>query len=249
MTLKSGIASSILSLVLLPFAAFAQSQEEGVITFSSEDGVVEIVSETQRGAVVEVSCKVGPRVALTFDDGPRRGHTSEVLDILWSKGAVATFFVLGQQVSANPTLVHRILEEGHEIGLHSHSHPDMSKLTLLAQELETTRAWNALLDIVPDYSPVFWRAPYGSLSGVDMAFPKSLGMTHMGWSVDSFDWKNPSSELFLENILPRVRDGSVILMHEHTPATRQNLAVLIDHLAEMGASFRTVSTLKDPVCI
>lgn len=248
MILKSGLAASMLFIALSPFAAHAQSQEEAVVTFSSEDGVVEIVSETPSGAVLDVACKVGPRVALTFDDGPRRGYTSEVLDILWSKGALGTFFVLGQQVSANPSLVHRILEEGHEIGLHSHSHPDMSKLTVLAQELETTRAWNALLTAAPDYAPVFWRAPYGSLSGVDMAFPKSLGMTHMGWSVDSFDWKNPSSELFLDNVLPRVRDGSVILMHDHTQSTRQNLAVLIDHLTEMGASFRTLSGLKDPLC-
>ena len=67
-------------------------------------------------------------VALTFDDGPIKGKTGPILDLLQETNVPATFFVLGENVERDPEMLHRMVREGHEIGNHTYTHPDLTKL-------------------------------------------------------------------------------------------------------------------------
>jgi peptidoglycan/xylan/chitin deacetylase (PgdA/CDA1 family) len=86
------------------------------------------------------SCHVdGPYIAMTFDDGPSPGNTPRLLDILKQRNIKATFFMIGPNVVAHPEIAQRVLAEGHEIGNHSWTHPQLSKLSAQRVTEEITK--------------------------------------------------------------------------------------------------------------
>jgi peptidoglycan-N-acetylglucosamine deacetylase len=99
-------------------------------------------------------------VRLTFDDGPNRTATPEILETLAAHGVTATFFVVGQMAAANPALVRREGREGHIIGNHSWDHPDLTQLdrAQVESELQDT---NDVIEQVTGTTPTRWRPPYG----------------------------------------------------------------------------------------
>lgn len=193
-------------------------------------------------------CTPSPRIALTFDDGPFPGSTENILATLRHRGVPATFFLVGQRVKSAPALVGSILEDGHEVAVHSHTHADLSRLGVDAQAREIQRAWDTLHQVAPHAHVAWWRAPYGALKGVDMGYPKSLGMEHMGWSIDTLDWQAPDAPTWMDRVLSQARDGSVVLMHDHAAVSRRHLGELIDELWARGFVFRTLSGLSVPAC-
>lgn len=213
----------------------------------------ELLQDTIQEAIINaledtLSCTHMPRIALTFDDGPLPGFTDEILGILAERGVPATFFLIGRQVRAHPHLVQRIVEEGHEIAVHSDTHADLSRLSSEGQQREIQRGWEALTQVAPSAPVIHWRAPYGALEGVGMHYPRSLGLEHAGWSIDTLDWQRPELELWRDRILGRARDGSIVLMHDHALVSRKGLGAVIESLWEMGFVFRTVSGLTGSSC-
>lgn len=158
------------------------------------------------------------RIALTFDDGPIQGVTNQVLDILKENNVKATFFVVGQNVAANPGLVQRAVAEGHLLGNHTYTHPwvggngvyqpGATADSIKAEVVNANTAINNAL-LPREYVPRFFRAPQGKYWGptdenkdwLDNA-TKPLGFvvppppplppfgagTSVGWDVDSGDW-------------------------------------------------------------
>lgn len=124
--------------------------------------------------------------ALTFDDGPSR-LTPRLLDMLRDYGIPATFFLLGSQAQRHPDVVRRILAEGHEVGNHSWSHPNLRTLAPERQE-EEIRATDALLRAL-GATPAFLRPPYGAYDASTRNIAETLGLGIMLWSLDSHDWK------------------------------------------------------------
>lgn len=124
--------------------------------------------------------------ALTFDDGPGP-FTAHLLDSLQAEGVHATFFVLGQQVRRHPELVQRMLAEGHEVGSHSYSHPNMRKLAPEAQFEQLDKTNQLLREIGGD--PKYFRPPYGKFDKAIAAMADTMGMSIVLWSADSMDWK------------------------------------------------------------
>lgn len=200
-------------------------------------------------AVEEVlACTHLPRIALTFDDGPLPGATEEILEVLAERGVPATFFVVGRQARAHPHLVRAIVDQGHEVAVHSHTHADLSRLDTDGQAREIRLGWEALAHAAPHAPIAHWRAPYGALAGVDLHYPKSLGLSHVGWTIDTLDWQRPSKEVWLDRIVSRARDGAVVLMHDHALVSRQGLGQAIEALWEIGFVFRTLTGLDAPAC-
>ena len=193
------------------------------------------------------ACAMGPRIALTFDDGPMPGKTDTILAILEKHGAQATFFLVGRNIQAYPGYVRRILEGGHEIALHSHTHRELTKLGRDAQTMEIDRSLQAL-QTVTEYQPQWWRAPYGSVGGPAAARARARGMQHMGWTADTLDWQNPSSDSWEARIYNRARDGAVVLMHDQSRTTRDTLDEALAELIARGYRLRTVSTLAHDGC-
>ena len=161
----------------------------------------------------KISGEPQPRklVALTFDDGPHAIYTAQLLDGLKERSVPATFFFIGQRAEQNQVLVRRAYEEGHEVGCHTWSHPDLTKLSdeKIKSQIEQCRdLFDGILGEQPAY---LVRPPYGN---ADRRVRTAVDQVMLTWSVDPLDWKLKDEEQVCENILSGVRDGSIILCHD-----------------------------------
>jgi peptidoglycan/xylan/chitin deacetylase (PgdA/CDA1 family) len=175
---------------------------------------------------------------LTFDDGPNR-YTKQILNILKEKRAKATFFVIGSQLEKNKELIHRILDEGHYVGLHSMSH-DPKKLydgtpDHLIQEMKQAKD---ILYGITGFETHLIRVPYGSMPYLNQPYRDALVRSHFkmwDWTVDPSDWesnRNPSA--IVQKIMRQTNERvEVILLHDKQ-ATVKILPQVIDYLHAKG---------------
>lgn len=185
----------------------------------------------------------GPYIAMTFDDGPSPETTPRLLDILKQRNIKATFFMIGQNAQANPTIVQRILKEGHEIGNHSWTHPQLSKLSDDRVTEEITKTQTAIKNAC-GYTPVLLRPPYGAITARQKDWiEKQFGLSVIIWSVDPFDWKRPGASVIEQRILAGARPGAIILSHDIHKQTVDAMPATLDALAAKGFKFVTVSQL------
>jgi peptidoglycan-N-acetylglucosamine deacetylase len=185
----------------------------------------------------------GPYIAMTFDDGPSPATTPQLLDILKQRNIKATFFMIGQNAQANPNIVKRILAEGHEIGNHSWTHPQLSKLSDERVTEEITKTQDAIKNAC-GYTPVLLRPPYGAITARQKEWiEKHFGLSVIIWSVDPFDWKRPGSSVIEQRILAGARPGAIVLSHDIHKQTVEAMPATLDALAAKGFKFVTVSQL------
>ncbi|MGB9680349.1 MAG: polysaccharide deacetylase family protein [Thermoanaerobacteraceae bacterium] len=184
----------------------------------------------------------GKVVALTFDDGPSYEYTQKYVDILKSLDIKATFFVIGKNAEKYPKLLKYISENGNEIGLHSYSHFNMTKLKPEQIVDELYKNQKIVVDATSE-KPTLFRPPYGAYNKTLLEISDALGLNVVLWNVDPDDWQSPGVQSVVNRVLNHVKDGSVILMHEGKPNTLAALPQLIIKLKEKGYSFVTVSEL------
>lgn len=188
------------------------------------------------------------KVALTFDDGPDPRFTNQVLDVLAQYNVPATFFVMGARVEAYPSIISRIVEEGHVIGNHTYWHPNLveEELSVLDREVQMSEE---AIEQFTGYRPSLFRAPYGFLDNERVERLQDLGLTVIGWSVDSLDWQEDPPEQIAYNVVTNTQQGSIILMHdgaewdEDRTNTIEALHQIIPRLKEQGLEFVTVPDL------
>src|ERR1700749_1324297 len=151
-----------------------------------------------------------PYIALTFDDGPSAENTPRLLEMLKQRNIKATFCLIGQNAAANPDLVRRILAEGHEIGNHSWTHPQLSKLSDQKVTAEITQTQDAIKN-ASGFTPTLLRPPYGAITPRQREWIESrFGLNIILWSVDPLDWKRPGASVITQRILSQVRPGAII---------------------------------------
>ncbi len=185
----------------------------------------------------------GPYIAMTFDDGPSPETTPRLLDILKQRNIKATFFMIGQNAERNPEIVKRILADGHEIGNHSWTHPQLAKLPDERVTEEITKTQNAITN-ASGYTPKLLRPPYGSITGRQKEWIENqFGLSVILWSVDPFDWKRPGASVIQQRILAGARPGAIILSHDIHKQTVDSMPATLDALAAKGYKFVTVSQL------
>ena len=184
----------------------------------------------------------GKYVALTFDDGPHPDVTPHVLDTLKQHEARATFFMLGNQVEYYPKIVEQVAKNGHEIGSHSNSHPDLTRLSVQAiqQELNET---NEKIEQTVGMKPKLFRPPYGAFDEDVIYSATDYDHSMILWSVDSLDWKNRNTSSVQNTILNNITPGAIVLMHDIHPSTAEALPQILDTLTNEGYEFVTVSEL------
>ena len=195
-------------------------------------------------------CTPSPTVALTFDDGPSGPSTAQVLDILKKHGVKATFFVIGRNLKANPELARRIVDEGHELGNHSYSHPWMFRM-LFSRIREDIELCQDEIEKVAGYRPRYFRQPIGINNPSVMKILGQMGMVMVGWQVRAYDAVPKPKEKIAGRILRGVRPGGIILLHDgcdgktnpDRSATVAALEEIIPELKKRGYDFRTVSGL------
>jgi cellulose synthase/poly-beta-1,6-N-acetylglucosamine synthase-like glycosyltransferase/peptidoglycan/xylan/chitin deacetylase (PgdA/CDA1 family) len=199
-------------------------------------------------------------VSLTFDDGPDVDFTSQILDILRDKHVYATFFLVGSRAEREPELVRRIVAEGHELGNHSFSHPDLGLIETRAADLEI-RATNLLFGAITDRSTLLFRPPFRSddaPTGLeDLAAVESGERNRMvvvGSTVDPRDWERPGRDKIVEAALTQVGlgKGGVVLLHDGGGDRSQTVSALpdiIEGLKVAGYRFAQVHELMGAASI
>lgn len=179
-------------------------------------------------------------VALTFDDGPHRVYTAQLLDGLKERGVSATFFMLGQCAQENQELVLRAWEEGHEIACHTWSHPDLNKLSPGEIAGQISRCTDLFDSILGEGNEYLVRPPYGN---ANRSVRASVEQVLIFWSVDTLDWKLKDEELVYQKIVSEVHDGAIILCHDIHSTTIPAALRAVDALREQGYEFVTDSEL------
>ena len=192
------------------------------------------------------------RVALTFDDGPDGRWTATILDTLKQRGAPATFFVIGQNVEAHIPLLRRMWAEGHEIGNHTFTHPNLFFTNTLQTKLQLD-ATERLLEAILGRRTAFFRPPYfGDAEPttndelIPVATASDRGYLTVGVHLDSEDWRSPGVQVIIDTTLAQRHRGHVILLHDGGGDRSQTVAALgplIDSLRAHGDTLVTVSQL------
>ena len=190
----------------------------------------------------DVDCAVESCVALTFDDGPSGSLTPRLLDILSADGAVATFYVTGGQVSANPSIVARQVREGHQVGNHTWSHPSLPNLGPAGVRDELART-NQAIAAATGSAPTTLRPPYGATDETVRAAAAAEGLAQVTWDVDTRDWEHRDPARTLEAVKKTTRRGSIILMHDVHETTIQAVPDVVAWLRSQGYRLVTVDQL------
>lgn len=179
------------------------------------------------------------RIALTFDDGPHPYYTEQLLDGLKERGVVATFFVTGEHASLHPEIIKRMWEEGHVIGNHTYSHIQLRQdnRETFRKELQQT---NQVLKELTGEDVVYVRPPYGSW---DKELEKELNMIPVLWSVDPLDWCTEDVQTVVKRVKEKVKDNSIILLHDYFDTSVTAALQIVDELLEEGYEFVTVEEM------
>lgn len=198
-------------------------------------------------------------IALTFDDGPRTKNTSRIINTLEQYGAKATFFVIGKHIDDNPKENHELLNKavkiGCEIGSHSYSHRNFSKLSdkEIVNELD---AVNKTIHEATGNYPETFRAPYGTYND---RVKQTVNMPFIQWSIDTEDWKykvttndkrstdeiNADIQRVVDSVINHAKDGDIVLMHDFYSIAADACEIIIPTLIDMGFELVTVSELME----
>lgn len=207
--------------------------------------------------VVKKYGKADKKIVLTFDDGPDPEYTPKVLDILSREHVPAVFFLVGINAENNIPIVKRIYREGHEIGNHSFTHPNMAEISRNRAILEMN-ATRLLIECITGHSTVMFRAPYNADSEpetmqelIPVALSKQYNYLTIGESIDPNDWEPGISADSIYNRVVRMKDnGNIILLHDaggetygSRRATLEALPRIIEYFKKNGYEFTTVANL------
>jgi peptidoglycan-N-acetylglucosamine deacetylase len=182
----------------------------------------------------------GNRVALTFDDGPTPGVTDRILDELKQRKLQATFFMIGQRIAAAPDLARRVLAEGHEVGNHTFTHPDLTKIPDRQADAEIQQTQDVMREIM-NHRPLWFRPPYLAFRQNQAAMAESRGMRIAFCSVDSRDWAQPGEAEIVQKISAEASAGAILLCHDMHPQTANCTGQILDGLLERDFSFSTLT--------
>ncbi|MDE2308373.1 MAG: glycosyltransferase [Xanthomonadaceae bacterium] len=240
----------------------ASQPAPGSRTFEVEKGAGDIDDESYTSLPTSyVIQRVGTlphKIALTFDDGPDPEWTPQILDILKAKHVPATFFIVGENAESSPRLVQREVDEGHDVGNHTFTHPNLGDTTpgITALELNATQR---LFEALTGRSMRLFRAPYfgdAEPTTADELVPiqlaQKMGYIAVGLHIDPDDWQRPPADLIVSRVLTQAtatgsdRHGQVVLLHDgggDRANTVEALPRIIDGLRAQGYQFVTVSTL------
>lgn len=181
------------------------------------------------------------KISISFDAAWGGDKTLGILDLLDEYNIKTTFFLVDIWTQKYPELVKEIVARGHEIGNHSTSHPQMSKLneTQIAKELNT-QADNVLA--IAGVRPALFRPPYGDYNNRVITTARAQGFVPIQWSVDSLDWKNRGAQEII-NRATKVKSGDIVLFHNDSQYILDALPAVLKYYAENGYSVVPISEI------
>ncbi|MEU6381478.1 glycosyltransferase [Streptomyces sp. NPDC046909] len=198
------------------------------------------VIDTRSGRTQSLSLR-DHRLVLTFDDGPDPEWTPKVLDVLKKHHAHAVFFVTGTMASRYPDLVQRMVHEGHEVGLHTFNHPDLSYQSKKRIDWELSQNQLAISGAAGIRTSLF-RPPYSSFADAmdNKSWPVTEYIGTRGYitivnNTDSEDWRKPGVEQIIRNATPKGGKGAIVLMHDSGGDRHQTVQALDKFLPQLKA--------------
>ena len=183
-----------------------------------------------------------PMVALTFDDGPHATVTPRILNCLEANGARATFFMVGNRVPGNASLVQRMAALNCEVANHTYTHANLTKLSpdgIVSTIAQTNQAVANACGVTPKLV----RPTGGSYNSTVLQSLGNMGMPAILWSIDTLDWKTRNAQNTINVVLSQVKDGDIILMHDLYSTSADAAEVIIPELIARGYQLVTVSEL------
>ncbi len=183
---------------------------------------------------------------LTFDNGYENGYTAQVLDLLKEKKVPAIFFVTGHYVKSAADLVRRMVDEGHLIGNHSWSHPDMTTIPPAKIKEEINRLDKEVYALTGQKMHYF-RPPRGIFDEQLLAISKELNYTNVFWSIAYKDWdikQQNGAEYAYQKIISQLHPGAVILLHTVSKDNAAILGKVIDEARRLGYEFKSLDEMR-----
>ena len=186
---------------------------------------------------------------LTFDAGYENGNTPAILEALKKHQAPAVFFAVGNFIKDNPDLIKRMITEGHIVGNHTMTHPDMSQISSMEsfqKELEGVE--ELYTSVTGEPMTKFYRPPRGVYSTENLSMAKELGYSTFFWSLAYVDWiqeQQPSKEEAFQKLIPRIHPGAIVLLHDTSSTNAAILDELLTRWEEMGYQFHSIKELTE----
>ncbi|MFG0216757.1 delta-lactam-biosynthetic de-N-acetylase [Brevibacillus porteri] len=226
-----------------PYHFGFKKSKNGQLPSINEEGFKGIVD---RHGAVFLGDTTKKELYLTFDNGYENGFTPKILDTLVAKKVPAIFFVTGHFVKEQPELLKRMAQEGHLIGNHSWSHPDMTTVSNQKIKDELTKVSNAVQQVTGQANMRYLRPPRGIFSDRTLAATKDLGYTNVFWSVAYKDWDTKvqrGTKYAYDSVMAQLHPGAVILLHSVSKDNAEALGMMIDEARKQGYEFKSLDQL------
>ena len=222
--------------VLILMGLFLKKKSDRIQAVHSQNAVSE--QEWEKADLRQAE-ELPPRVALTFDDGPHRIYTKNLLDGLRERGVKDTFFVVGENIPGNEDLIRQMEEDGHLIGNHTYDHADISKLSdeENCRELQKT---SDLIKEITGHGTAYVRPPFGNWKDT---MDCRITMISVKWTIDTLDWKNRNVREITGKVMQQISDHDIILMHDYYETSVEAALQIVDRLLEEEYEFVTVEDL------
>jgi len=228
----------------------AESDNWG-LNFKTADGIPTgnvSVQELEKYSAVYVGDTQKKTIYLTFDAGYENGYTADILKTLKKHGVKAAFFLVGNYIKTSPELVRQMVSDGHIVGNHTMTHPDMGAIAEESAFREEIEGLEQLYEEATGQKLTkFYRPPQGKFSTDNLKMAQKLGYTTVFWSLAYADWlndKQPSHEEAFDKLLPRIHNGAVVLLHSTSQTNCEILDELLTKWEDMGYRFGTLNELK-----
>lgn len=181
----------------------------------------------------------GPKIAITFDDGPNGSYTPKLLDGLKEKGVKATFFLIGQNAEEHPEIVKRLDEEGHLIGNHTYHHVEITKISEKEASEEILKT-NEVIKEITGKEVQYMRPPFGAWQKeLELEMPVLPVM----WTIDPLDWTTENTDEIVNKVVTKAKENDIILLHDCYKSSVDAALRIIDLLQKEGFEFVTVDEL------
>lgn len=211
---------AIMAVVLIFFTAFSLNSKVlnvGAVYFTTGKKLPIYAVQTDEN-----------KVAISFDAAWGADKTRDIMAICDSYGVKATFFLVGFWIEEYPEMVKEIYNNGFEIGIHSNTHPDMTKLSKaqIREELSTNIK---LIEELTGYRAKLFRPPFGYYNNNLIEVCEELGLSCIEWSVDSLDWKGLSAGEIAGRVTTKSENGSIVLFHNNSDNILDGLKMVLEY--------------------
>ena len=235
--------------VSAPAAASGQGDNWG-LSFQTE-GQPPVGNVSQEELSQYNACYLGDTeekvIYLTFDCGYENGYTGQILDVLKAHNAPAAFFVVGHMVESAPDLVKRMAQEGHIVGNHTYSHPDMSAIADQdAFQAELDKLAQLYRQTTGEELSCYYRPPQGKFSQENLRQAQALGYRTVFWSLAYVDWyvdDQPTAQQAFDKLIPRIHSGAIVLLHSTSRTNGEILDQLLTRWEKLGYRFASLDEL------